>query len=222
MSRHYNHSMPNVEAILFDFGKVLSMPPGPAAWAQMQQIAGISEAQLEDRYWRSRDDYDEGLLTGDQYWRAIAGDGVTPDALAALKAADVDLWTDMNQPMLAWVGQLHAAGFRTGILSNMPDAMAEGICERFDWIRNFDHAVWSHALKLRKPQPAIYVAAIEGLGVAADRILFLDDKEENIAAAHDAGMQAILYSDHGSFVQEMNRRGLAPLLLPTKSSAAAL
>ncbi|MGI4852763.1 MAG: HAD family hydrolase [Janthinobacterium lividum] len=214
--------MPNVEAILFDFGKVLSLPPRPEAWAQMQQIAGITEAQLEDRYWRSRDDYDEGLLTGDQYWRAIAGDGVTTDALAALKAADVDLWTDMNQPMLAWVGQLHAAGFRTGILSNMPDAMAEGICERFDWIENFDHAVWSHALKLRKPQPAIYAAAIEGLGVAADRILFLDDKEENIAAAHDAGMQAILYSDHDSFAEEMNIRGLADLLNPSKDTATDL
>ena len=222
MSPDYNRSMPIVEAILFDFGKVLSLPPSPEPWARMQQISGLTETQLEDGYWKYRDDYDEGLLTGDAYWRAIAGNAVEAETLAALKTADLDLWTDMNEPMLAWVSDLHAAGFRTGILSNMPDAMAEGICERFDWIGNFDHAVWSHALKLRKPQPAIYTAAIEGLGVTAGRILFLDDKEENIAAAHDARMQTILYSDHDSFVEEMNRRGLATLLNPSRASTPAL
>ena len=126
----------------------------------------------------------------------------------------VALWTEMNQPMLDWVDALHRAGFRTGILSNMPDAMAEGICARFDWIESFDHAVWSHALKMRKPQQRIYHAAISTLGVTAESILFIDDKQDTTTAAINAGMQAIVYLDHDSFVREMKARGYGPLLNP--------
>lgn len=204
--------MPPVHAVLFDFGKVLSLPPDPKVWQQMIQVSGLTESELEDGYWKFRDDYDAGLLTGDEYWRNIAGASASAGQLQQLKAADVALWTQMNQPMLDWVAALHRSGFRTGILSNMPDAMAEGICAQFDWIANFDHAVWSHALKLRKPQQEIYTAAIVGLNTPAENILFLDDKPENIQAAEEAGMQGIVYDDHDSFEREMLARGLGHLL----------
>ncbi len=206
--------MSDIKAILFDFGKVLSLSPNPAAWSRLRELTGLSEEALHESYWKYRDDYDAGLFTGDVYWEQVAGRPLPQEMSLALKETDVALWTEMNQPMLDWVDALHRAGFRTGILSNMPDAMAEGICTRFDWIENFDHAVWSHALKMRKPQQRIYDAAISGLGVAAKSILFIDDKEENTTAAINAGMQAIVYLDHDSFVREMKARGYGPLLNP--------
>ena len=214
--------MSDIQAILFDFGKVLSLSPDPTAWSRLRELSGLSEDELQHGYWRYRDDYDAGALTGDVYWQRVAGRELSEQTSRALKETDVALWTQMNEPVLDWVGALHRAGFRTGILSNMPDAMAEGICARFDWIENFDHAVWSHALKLRKPQPEIYLAAIEGLGVPAETILFIDDKQENTEAAIAAGMQAIVYSDHDSFVQEMNTRGFGALLHPAETAASAL
>ena len=214
--------MSEIQAILFDFGKVLSLSPDPAAWLRLRELTGLTEQALHHGYWQYRDDYDEGMTTGDLYWQQVAGRALPGDTLNALKDTDVALWTEMNQPMLDWVDALHRAGFRTGILSNMPDAMAEGICARFDWIENFDHAVWSHALKMRKPQPPIYQAAIQGLGVKPESILFIDDKEENTAAAIAGGMQAIIYSDHDSFVREMNARGLGALLDPAHLGAPAI
>lgn len=214
--------MSDIQAILFDFGKVLSLSPDPGAWSRLGELTGLSEQALDEAYWKYRDDYDAGLLTGDVYWEKVAGQVLSEATSQALKETDVALWTQMNQPMLDWVDALHRAGFRTGILSNMPDAMAEGICARFDWIENFDHAVWSHALKLRKPQPEIYAAAIAGLGVKAGQILFIDDKEENTAAAIDAGMQAIVYVNHDSFVHEMNARGFGALLQPATEGHSVL
>ncbi len=214
--------MAYIQAVLFDFGKVLTLAPNQAAWSRMREIGRLSEAQLEERYWALRDDYDAGLFTGDVYWQRIASRELTTKELSALKTADVDLWTDMNMPMLEWVAALHAAGFPTGILSNMPDAMAEGLCARFDWIGNFDHTIWSHALKIRKPDLAIYAEAIRGLNVPAANILFIDDKQENIEAGRAAGLQAILYSDHERFVQEMNSRGLGYLFHPFKARLAVL
>jgi len=54
---------------------------------------------------------------------------------------------------------------------------------------------------------------VEGLGVLAGEILFVDDREENILAARAAGMVAVQYSGHGVFVEEMRRLGLEWLLV---------
>lgn len=210
-------SMTPVQAVLFDFGMVLSAPPDPAAWQRMLDITGLPEDLLHREYWAHRHDYDRGTLSGEAYWRKAASEAgitLTPDQVAALIAADTDLWTQLNAPMLEWAQQLQRAGIRTGILSNIGDAMADGICGKFEWINDFHHCTWSHSLRIIKPEPAIYQHAAEGLATPPANILFIDDRQENIAAALAAGMQAIQYRDHATFEQEMQTRGLTHLLNP--------
>ena len=216
--------MDRISAVLFDFGKVLSGPPSAAVWLDMQRVSGLSAAELDRAYWLPRDDYDRGTLDSQGYWSAVASEAHANFDLSArdrLIELDVELWTEMNEPMVDWVRALHRAGVRTGILSNIGDAMAAGICAKFDWIGGFHHAVWSHALRLRKPEAEIYAAAIAGLGVPAGQILFIDDRDENIAAALRSGMQAILYSTHAAFEREMVSRGLAHLLHPAHAAFQA-
>jgi putative hydrolase of the HAD superfamily len=194
---------------------VLSAPPDPAAWQQMRTTTGLSEEVLHREYWAHRHAYDRGDLKGHAFWHKIAEGAqivLSPDQLTALINADTDLWGLINPPMLDWVQRLQLAGIRTGILSNMPDAMEVGLRARHSWIEAFDHNTWSHALNLAKPEAAIYQHAAEGLATAPENILFIDDRAENIAAALAVGMQAIQYTDHVTFEQEMRSRGLAHLL----------
>jgi putative hydrolase of the HAD superfamily len=204
-----------VHAVLFDYGRVLSAPPDPAAWSRLRAITGLSEEILHREYWTHRRAYDRGDLTAEAYWhKAAAGAGIvlTPDQLTKLLSADVDYWSTLNLPMLAWVRSLQHAGIPVGILSNMPDAMERGLRARHSWIDTFDHHTWSHAVNLAKPEPAIYLHAAEGLHTPPANILFLDDRPENIEAALAVGMQAIQYTTHQAFEQEMHARGLDHLL----------
>ena len=204
-----------VEAVLFDYGMVLSGPPDPAAWQRIRTITNLEEEPLHREYWAHRHDYDRGTLSGVDFWhKAAAGAGIilTPQQVSQLIDADVDLWSQLNQPMLDWAQRLQRAGIRTGILSNIGDAMTTGLTKKYDWINAFDHRTWSYALKLAKPELAIYRAAAEGLATPPANILFIDDRAENIEAALAAGMQAIQYTDHDTFEREMNQRGLASLL----------
>ena len=207
--------MTPVQAVLFDYGMVLSGPPDPAAWARMRTITGLDEDRFHEGYWAHRHAYDRGDLNAETFWNQAVSQTkalLTPDQLAALIAADVDYWSTLNQPMLAWVERLQSAGFPTGILSNMPAAMETGLRARHPWIEAFNHHTWSHAVNLAKPEPAIYAHAAQGLGVPSANILFLDDKAENIDAALSAGMQAIFYSSFPSLEREMTARGLVSLL----------
>lgn len=218
MAIAYNKSSPmsQIKAVLFDFGQVLSLSADPAVWQQMLTISGLSEADLHREYWAHRDDYDRDILNRQTYWQAVAagsGTTFTPEQITALIAADVNLWSRLNQPMIEWAQQLQRAGVRTGILSNIGDAMAEGLVAKFDWIGAFDHCVWSHSLKLAKPEAAIYRCAAEGLATDPSQILFIDDKIENIEAAEAVGMQAIQYHlDYPAFEQELRHRNLYYLL----------
>ena len=212
----------SIQAVLFDYGMVLSTGPSPAAWKQMLDITGFSEETLQKGYWAFRHDYDRGDLTGPEYWARVAEAGqtiFTPDQISSLIEADIALWTQLNEPMLDWAQRLQRAGVRTGILSNIGDAMTEGLLKKFEWIGGFHHCVWSYRLRMAKPEEAIYKAAAEGLDTPPANILFVDDKPENIEAARHAGMQAIQYSDHDSFEREMRERGYADLLEPASVPA---
>jgi putative hydrolase of the HAD superfamily len=202
-------------AVLFDYGKVLSLPADADAWAQLGVITGLDEETLGRLYWAHRDLYDKGTLNGVTYWQTIAREGgfsLDDAKLAALHAADVELWGQMNEPMVAWAGRLQERGIKTGILSNIGDAMEAGLRKRFDWIGDFTHHTWSHRHKIIKPDAAIYIQAVKGLECPASGVLFIDDREENVRGAIAAGLQAILYTTHDAFVAEMRGRGYGDLL----------
>jgi putative hydrolase of the HAD superfamily len=210
----------DIRAVLFDYGMVLSGPPSPSAWARMLAVTGLDDARLHGAYWAHRHAYDRGSFTGHAYWIAVGnlvGQSFDDAQIAALIAADNDLWGDLNPPMVAWAEQLQQAGVRTGILSNIGDEMSSGLLRKYSWLHDFHHCTWSHTLKLAKPELAIYQHAAAGLDTPIDRILFLDDREENIAAAAQLGMQTLHYTTHPAFEQEMTARGLHSLLHPATS-----
>ena len=207
--------MSPIQAVLFDYGMVLSGPPDPAAWARLRALTNLSEEQLHRGYWAHRHAYDRGDLTAESFWNRAAAPThaiLTPEQLTALIAADVDYWSTLNPPMLAWARSLQQARIPTGILSNMPGPMETGLRARYPWIDEFTHHTWSHAVNLAKPEPAIYLHAAEGLRTPPANILFLDDRPENIEAAIAIGMQAIHYTTHQAFEHEMHTRNLDHLL----------
>lgn len=214
-----------IHAVLFDYGQVLSLSPDPVQWQRMLQITGFDEPAFHHGYWAFRHAYDRGELNGIAYWQKVAasaGHFFSTGQIDSLIDADVELWTRLNTPMVEWAQQLQAAGIRTGILSNIGDAMTDGLLRKFNWLAAFDHQVWSYSLFLAKPEPAIYAAAAEGLKTLPAEILFIDDKLENIDAALAFGMQAIQYSDHPAFIREMQGRGLGSLLSPISVPTSTL
>lgn len=207
--------MTSIKAVLFDYGMVLSGPPLPAAWERMKSITGIDEEEFHSGYWAPRHAYDRGTHTGVEYWRLVGahcGLQIDDHQVAALIAADNELWTQPNPPMIEWAQQLQHAGVRTGILSNLGDEMHQGLLSRFDWFERFDLCTFSYTLKLAKPETEIYLHAAKGLETAPNEILFIDDRQVNIAGAQQAGMQTLCYGSHEAFEREMMERGLSSLL----------
>ena len=204
----------SVQAVLFDYGKVLTNAEDPTAWAAMLALTGLPEQRFHDAYWAYRHDYDRHTLGALPYWRAVAthaGTTFSDAQINRLIELDVDVWTNMNDRMVAFAQRLQHAGIRTGILSNIGDAMARGIAARLPWLAGFYHCIWSYALGLAKPEPAIYLKTAEALDTAPAGILFLDDREENVAAAAALGFQTIRFTDYESFLRDLRSHGYTDL-----------
>jgi putative hydrolase of the HAD superfamily len=90
-----------------------------------------------------------------------------------------------DQRMAQAVADLHAAGVRTGLLSNSWDME---YYDRSRWADMFDVVVLSAEHGVRKPDPAIYLKAIEAMGLPAGEMVFIDDIGGNLKPARELGL----------------------------------
>jgi putative hydrolase of the HAD superfamily len=201
----------SIRAVIFDYGMVLTGPPVKAAHDSMVRVTGLNFDDFEKFYWADRHAYDEGKLSGVTFWqkfRADTGLPLTPEQLDELNRLDAQMWTTSDPAMLAWHEQLKARKILTAILSNMGDSVLENIEREFAWIHGFDVQVWSYQLGVAKPAPEIYQHALEKLGTQPQETLFLDDKQVNIDAARELGIEGLLFTDVDQLRRDLVARGL--------------
>lgn len=176
---------------------VLSGPPDPGAHAELVRITGLPTEKLDPFYWADRHAFDEGKLTGETYWRDIlhqAGLTLPPSAVEELIRWDGRMWMTLNPAMLAWATALKARGFLTAILSNIGDTTKQAMERELKWLTRFNVLVWSYQLRMAKPDPAIYLFALEKLGTQPGETLFIDDRLENVEASIALGMKALVFT----------------------------
>lgn len=207
-----------LRAVIFDYGMVLTGTPDQEAHDAMVRRTGMSLDRFENLYWKDRHAYDEGKLTGIEFWQKLmqdAGLDLGPGAVEELNRLDARMWTTQDPTMLAWHLRLKERGLRTAILSNMGDAVLANIEREFDWLERFDVLVWSYQLRIAKPDPAIYLHALKKLGARPEETLFLDDKRVNVDAALALGMKSIEFSTIKRLRSDLIAAGLdAELPLP--------
>ena len=105
--------------------------------------------------------------------------------------------------------ELAASGkYMLGALNNEARETNEYRFKHFGLRNYFQVALSSCYLGLRKPEPAIYHRALDILGRPAERTLFIDDREENVAGAEAAGMKAIRFEGAEALRREFASLGV--------------
>ena len=191
-----------VDAVLFDYGGVLTGPVGEtiAAW---QAVDGIDPESFTStlKQWLSRTvhwvtpihrletgeitpaDFEELLAAA---LRTVDGRPIRPAGLLSRMFAELR----PDPAMFALAQELRGCGIRVGLLSNSwgntyPRAEIDAL---------FDPIVISGEVGLRKPQPEIYQHAVSLLDIPAGRVLFVDDTEPNVLGAQACGLRALQHT----------------------------
>jgi putative hydrolase of the HAD superfamily len=183
----------SLRAVIFDYGRVLSLPPSDTDWLALAAATGLTLDTLHYRYWEHRDPYDRKEISAAEYWERVTGDIIEGDRLAELIALDDAQWTKVNPEMLRRARQLSAAGLKIAILSNMQVDMLRVMRAKFDWLDEFDVQMYSCEVGLVKPDPEVYLECLRRLNVQSKEALFLDDKQKNTSGAEAIGMHTLLF-----------------------------
>lgn len=189
------------ESVIFDYGGVLTLPPHAHHTERITDLLGVSAQELHRRSAEHRHLYDRGTIDGAEYWRRMAGVELPlPDDLVQrLIAVDVESWSYPNEETLEIVRELKSAAVPLGLLSNMHWDCLRWIRGQFQWLSLFETQIYSCEVETIKPEPAIYRLALEQLRAGAERTLFIDDSERNVAAAREVGM----HGHHFQSAQEL-------------------
>lgn len=192
----------SIEAVLFDFGGVFTGSPFQAidkyAAAQgvepedlMELVFGSYHADT-DHPWHQCERGELGL--GEAFTQ------ITANATEAGIRFDAgELFSSMAEDpfdrtiVVDLVRSVRARGIRTAVVTNNVAEYGSTWRKMIPIDELFDAVIDSCEIGVRKPNPAIYHAALEQLGVhEPSHAVFLDDYEGNVAAARALGMHGIL------------------------------
>lgn len=88
---------------------------------------------------------------------------------------------------------LRARGVPVFALTNFGRETFDAAVERLPFLAEFDRAWVSGRMGVMKPDPAIFAALEAESGIAPGRLIFTDDRADNIAAAAARGWQTHLF-----------------------------
>jgi putative hydrolase of the HAD superfamily len=187
--------------VVFDYGGVICTPQPERDVAAMAALAGAAVPGFRDAYWARRLAYDLAELTTGEFWRAAAGQLGRPwdgSAAAALNSLDIASWMHLRPGTVRLIEDLSGdSGTRLALLSNAPYPIA-GAVAALPLARHFEQLLFSCHLRLAKPDPRCFRAALDMLGAEPADVFFIDDRADNVAAASALGIRALRFTSAGA------------------------
>jgi len=198
------------DAILFDVGGVLLSN----GWDHAERAAavahfGLDAQALEVRHLEVMEPWERGEISLDQYLGAAVF--YQPRAFSREEFFAFMLAQSRVLPggALEILAQLSASNpCMLGALNNEARETNEYRFSHFGLRRYFKVAFSSCFVGLRKPQPAMYRRALDILGCPPGRVLFIDDRAENVAGGLAAGMKAIPFTGADALRCELTNQGV--------------
>jgi len=123
-----------------------------------------------------------------------------------------EVWSDFFDGTMPGIEELLErvrTRYRVAFLSNSNEVHAELIPRKFSSLfEKDDRFIFSHRIKVAKPDPEIFRRAVDILGTTAQQVVFIDDLSENVAAARSLGMQAFQFIDTLSLTRQLEAEKL--------------
>ena len=110
----------------------------------------------------------------------------------------------LQKPILELAAELRANGIKTAVLSNMITPLAWAV-KRRRTLQDFEPAIFSCDVGVRKPNAKSYEAVIERLGLKPEECLFVDNRADNITGAQAAGIQVVRDINTSQTVADIKR-----------------
>lgn len=188
---------PEINTVIFDIGNVL------AKFIPMQYLKTLGydgeerdiifNTVIENDIWN---EYDKGIMT--EYEVISKYIERNPESEEAVRK----IFSNMNGIVKRfeytdeWIASLKEKNLNVLYLSNISKTLYEDCREELDFVKATDGGILSFEEKCSKPDLEIYEKLIQRYRLEPDRCIFIDDRQANITAAKNAGINGIYFTTY--------------------------
>jgi epoxide hydrolase-like predicted phosphatase len=191
-----------IEAGIFDLGKVVVHSDGGVLLSEVRQELNLDDKKLRQVAADLGNTIGTGTISEEEYLRQL-DENAPLDLFKRSFKRDFRLFDETIDILRS----LKEKRIKLAALSNTIPQHVEVMSERrvFDY---FDIRVLSCEVGLRKPDARVYELTLRKLGIAPEQTFFTDDKEENLRAATELGIIAILFENPSQLKRDLRNLGL--------------
>lgn len=183
-----------IKNVVFDIGNVLIA----FSWRDVMKDVGIKEedmdiiadATVRSKYWS---ELDRGIMTDEQIVDGfISGAPGHADDIKRFFARVTDSMPPFDYSK-GWLHSVKERGYNVYILSNFSDHNFNTCRPSYTFLEEADGEIISYRHKVIKPERRIYEILLETYSLDPRECVFIDDREDNIAAAVELGFSGIVF-----------------------------
>lgn len=204
LSRKKKVERPEINTVIFDIGNVL------AKFVPMQYLKSIGydgeerdeifNAIIENDIWN---EYDKGIMTETEVINKYI------ERYPKLEDAVRKVFSDMKGIVRRfeytdeWIESLKEQNIRVLYLSNISKTLYSDCEEELNFVDDMDGGILSFEEKCSKPDSEIYKKLINKYNLEPDACIFVDDRQANIKAAADIGLNGIYFNSYDEASREI-------------------
>lgn len=199
--------MKKIESVIFDWGGVLIDDPRPGLLRYCATAFGVSQEHYTPVHDLFLGDFGKGLISEEEFWRGISSKlGKTAPRVPSLWYEAFRSIYVPQREVFSLASSLHSKGWKTALLSNT-ELPAVKFFHEMNY-NMFDALVFSCEQGMAKPDRRIYEVALEKLDSKAPQCAFIDDRQDYVEGAKQAGLHAILFKSIDQVRRELAGLGV--------------
>ena len=204
-----NRNVRKLPIFVFDMGGVVIKWPGnDPIFTYIARRYRVPVMRMKDAMQNDLSKVESGELSCDEYMRAslerVGRKLEKSDSAGGLIAYPFEKLVKPNQATISLIKSLKSKGYHVFALTNTSPPHLE-VMKRHGWTLLFDGFFASCELRSIKPEKKIYLLMLRSIRSKPQDVVFIDDREENIRGARDAGISnAILFRSVASLKAQIS------------------
>lgn len=205
----FSHLSASPKAVVFDFGGVM------VGESHKEKIVSflcksldISPAEFEKVNHQKRKAVEMGE-SAEEFWFQFAKErGISlPENWKQNYEAVMKEALGINEDMYALVARLKDKKVQVALLSNI-DTQHAKLVRQLGLYAPFEPCLLSCEIGVEKPDPRAYEILLKQLHCSSGEVVFVDDKSENVEAARDLGIDAMVFTTTEQIQKELEKRNI--------------
>lgn len=203
-----------IKTVIFDLGGVLVRTEDRRKREALAESHGMTYRELSEYVYNRQSAVRAtvGEISAREHWQSVQEDlGLTDQELEDFKE---EFWGGdvLDEVLVEFIRGL-GLHYTTALLSNAWDDLRGVMEEVWEIDEIFNHIFISAEIGLAKPDDAIYQHVIREVGHQPGEMVFIDDFPENVEAARENGLNAILFRSREQALGELREVLDNPLYL---------